>query len=114
MKYIVQGYLMVYGDARMRRYISWPLFVAGVLFLAAMIGGFFVVVPPLAKWIGDWGVPGFLSDIATFLLYATVWLVFSGAIFVTLVGSISAFLWDRLSLEIEEKVRGIAVRRDPS
>lgn len=105
---------MVYGDPKMRRYVSGPLLVAGLLFFAAMIGGYFVIVPPIAEWIRSWGVPGFVSDIGLFLLYATVWVVFSGAIFVTIVGSISAFLWDRLSLEVEERVRGVAVRKDPA
>jgi uncharacterized protein involved in cysteine biosynthesis len=114
MGYILRGYAMVYGDPRMRRYVAVPLLVAGALFLVAMIGGYLLIVPMLAGWIKSWGMPDLLGDIAGFLVYATVWVVFAGAIFVSLVGAISPFLWDRLSLEVEEKVNGVAVRRDPS
>ena len=91
-----------------------PIAIGGALFIVAMIGGYLFIVPRLATWIAGWGVPSFISGMASFLLFATIWLVFSGAVFTALVGSVSPFLWDRLSLRIEEKVLGIPPDHTPS
>jgi uncharacterized protein involved in cysteine biosynthesis len=113
MRSFLEAFRLIAGTPRLWRYIVQPLLVSALIFVAVVLLGYFLLVPPIASLIASWGVPLGASNFVGIVVYAIAWFFVAGIVFISLVTLTSSFLWDRLSLEVEEQVMGYAPNRTP-
>jgi len=83
---------------------------AGV-FLALLIGGYFLIVPIISALANRAGVGSYSGALGA-VLYILLWFFLAGVIFLGIASFLSSLLWDRLSIEIETLVSGSAARQE--
>ncbi|MGV3618961.1 MAG: EI24 domain-containing protein [Fimbriimonas sp.] len=113
MQYILEATRLIGKNPRLWRYILLPLFYSTLVFIAVVLAGYFVIVPPLTRLLTGWGLRGDASSLIGTVAYAGVWFFVAGIVFIAIASFLSSLLWDRLSVEIEELVTGTAVQRTP-
>lgn len=103
---------MFVRDKSLWRYSWRPLLLSAFVYLAIAILGFALFIPYVSGTIEAAAAQGegfarFVREAAGFLatiLYLIVLWVFSGMIYIMISSLFSAFLWDRLCAEVEEKL----------
>jgi uncharacterized protein involved in cysteine biosynthesis len=87
------------------------MLISSVLFVLIILGGWALLVPNLQAYATRFGVqPGVSGTVATVVYGATLWFL-AGMLFLTLATTASAFMWESLSYQVEEKVYGYAPRQ---
>lgn len=107
MKFVLRGAAMVWGDRSMWRYVIVPMLWSALLYVAIVVGGYFLVVPLFERWLTQLGA-GDYARAAGSAIYAVLWLFLSGVVFLSVAGMMSSLFWDGLSRRIEEKAFGSA------
>lgn len=106
MQFVLDGIRIVWGHKDLRGAIWKPLIVAAILFLAINIGGYYLAKPYLEYWVAQAAekLP-FLKDyISTtaFILYRVLWFFISLPIYLAIASFCSAWLWEKISIRVEE------------
>ncbi len=91
----------------MWRYIIVPMMWSAAIYFAILIGGYFLIVPPLQRWMSQSLNDTFAATIGN-TLYVVLWILLSGTIFLSIAGVMSSLFWDGLSKKVEQKVYGTA------
>lgn len=120
MRYVAAGIGMFIRDKSLWRYAWRPMLLSAFVYLAIAALGFAVFVPFVRGAIESAGAQGegwarFIRDTAGLvaaILYVIVLWVFSGMIYIMICSLFSAFMWDRLCEEVEEKL-GIFEKPQP-
>lgn len=111
MEYILKGTKMVFGDRRLRRYLTRPLLWTIFIYFAISFTASYLAAGPIAglldrlEFIPDTWTP-WIARIVFFI----GWSFIGGPIFFGLNGTLSSILWEELSLHAEEDVYGSAPR----
>lgn len=112
---ILRAFSLIIATPRLWRYIVQPLLVTSATFLAVLILGYLLFFEPLRRGmeglINNNGpiASGVVSSLA-FLFVGLIWLTIAGFAFIAVASILSAFLWERLSFEVEELVIGHALK----
>lgn len=107
MRFVLRGFHLVYRTPLFRSYVQRPLLYAvaafGIVFLAA-IG----LAVPIGRWLGStFGMDQLGPWLAPFLVIVAFMLV-AGPVFAGLFGAISALVFEKLTIEVEELEFGFA------
>jgi uncharacterized protein involved in cysteine biosynthesis len=113
MEHVLEALRLIGANRRLWRYITQPLLISALVFAGVVLGGYFLIVPPLTHLLTGWGLRPDASSIIGFIAYAGVWFFIAGIVFIAIASFLSSMLWDRLSVEVEEIVVGHAVQRTP-
>lgn len=113
MEHVLEALRLIRGNRKLWRYILQPLLVSAVVFVLVVLGGYFLIVPPLSHLLTGWGMQPNASSVIGFIAYAVVWFFVAGIVFIAIASFFSSILWDRLSVEVEELVTGHAVQQTP-
>lgn len=108
MEHIQYGLRVFREGSRLRRYVVKPLLLSAVLFVVVLVAIYFLVVPPIDRWIDTWNLPnwaGFISGPLFFILFV---IFGSSFLFLTIASTANSFLWEKLSYEVEKDLKGEA------
>jgi uncharacterized protein involved in cysteine biosynthesis len=108
MRYLVEGARLVFTDRTLWPYLWRPMLLGGAIYLVFLIAGF-LTVPKIADWVMDVfrvqdGTARQAGNLIAYLGYALLLWFISGAIFLTGSTLVSAFMWEKLSIEVEERL----------
>lgn len=108
-QHILQGARILASNRRLWQYIWVPLLVSAAVFIAIVVAGFFLVVPALAnageRWLRlDERAGGAMAAVG----YGLIWWFLAGPVFTAIAGVFSSFLWEKLSLRVEQQAYGTA------
>ncbi len=101
MGFALRGIVLVLADRRLWPYVWLPFVLAAALYLALLFGGYILFVPRLESLLSYIGIDSIAGFAMAAALYAVVWALLSGLIFLSLAGLLSSLLWDRLSTKVE-------------
>ncbi len=104
-QFIVQGLALVFGQQRFRPFIWRPMLISGVVFLAIVMIGYWLIVPMGDRFLVSRGLDSWIGGTLIRVGYAVIWWFLAGVVFASIAGLLSSFLWDNLSLEVERSVR---------
>lgn len=107
MDHAIRGIKLVYGNRRLRRFVWVPLGVAFVVYLSAVLFGFFIAVPFLAAWAATVGVNEVMGRIGGTVVWALLWWFVSGPVILAVATMVSAPGWEKLVGEVEGVVFGV-------
>lgn len=113
MEHVLEALRLIGRNRRLWRYITQPLLISAAVFVLVVLGGYFLIVPPLTGFLSNRGLDANASSVAGFLVYAIVWFFIAGIVFIAIASFLSSLLWDRLSTEVEELVTGTSVQQTP-
>jgi uncharacterized protein involved in cysteine biosynthesis len=113
MEHVLEALRLIGRNRQLWRYIIQPLLISAGVFVLVVLGGYFLIVPPLTGFLASRGLDANISSVAGFLVYAIVWFFIAGIVFIAIASFLSSLLWDRLSTEVEELVTGTSVQRTP-
>ncbi len=106
---------MVFLDRRYWRYVAIPWLWSGLIFLGIVVIGYFALVPWLSGavegWLGSGSRWSGLAQTLVSLAYIAIWFLMAGFVFLLITSMTSSFLWDDLSLRVEEQITGQQGRR---
>jgi uncharacterized protein involved in cysteine biosynthesis len=105
MNYLVEGARLVYRERELWTYVWRPLLLSSLIFIAIVALGLVYIVPQLAALGERFGLGDFAGT-AALVAYGIFWWFASGVVFVAISSLFSSFLWDRLSLRVEQIARG--------
>lgn len=78
-----------------------PLWVAGLAWLAVLVAGNLVLIPPLEQLFAERGIRPQFVGVAGRVAFTLLWAVVSGPVFYALATAASGFFWERLSRHAE-------------
>ncbi len=87
-----------------------PLSAACIAYVVVLVGGFWAVVPWMTDLGSQIGIPDPVGWLAGSSVYAVLWLLVSGPLFLVVFGVASIPAWDRLSHRTETIALGSAAR----
>jgi uncharacterized protein involved in cysteine biosynthesis len=99
--HLVRGIGYVFGDRRLRPYVWGPMLAAGAVYLLVTILAYFWLAPWAQDWIGRIPILGYVSGLLGVLAFLIFWWLVSSMLYLGIAGILSAFLWEKLSREIE-------------
>jgi uncharacterized protein involved in cysteine biosynthesis len=82
--------------------------ISALVFLAIVALGYVLLVPRIADLLEWMRVPGGVAGTLGVVIYGILWWFAAGVVFLGLAGFFSSLLWEKLSLEVERKVKGSA------
>ena len=104
------GLKLAFGHPRMRPYVWKPIAISVSIYLVLLFGGFLLIVPRMSAWAAAAGLPDWLGGGAGAALWGIAWWFLSGPIFLTVMATVSAWMWDPLSRRVEELTTGQPAR----
>ena len=108
MEFVFRGFKLLMGDRRLWPYVWKPMLISGAIFLGIVALGYVFLVPRIADVLEWMKVPESFARGAGIVIYAVLWWFAAGVVYLGLAGFFSSLLWEKLSLEVERKVRGFA------
>jgi CysZ protein len=100
MRYLGEALVLFRRHPRLWTYVAGPLVWTLGLFLAVLVIGYFIFVPPIAHLLTSLGLGDSASSLGT-VVYLIVWFFLSGIFYLAALSFLSSLLWDRLSEEVE-------------
>jgi uncharacterized protein involved in cysteine biosynthesis len=104
MRYVWDGVRLIAGKPALWPYVWKPMALGAAVFAAVLCLAWFLVAPFIQGLVAGWGAPGWLGGVLAAGVYLAALFFFGGTIYLGLCGLLSAFLWDKLSLEVEKLV----------
>jgi len=104
MQFIVQGIGLVFGNRKFWPYIWRPMMISAAVLLAIIALGYWLVVPAGDRFMTARGMDSWFTGGLLRLGYAVIWWFLAGVVFVSIGGLLSSFLWEELSLKVEQEV----------
>lgn len=103
MNYVLQGIARVASDRSLWPYVVKPIAYGVVAYLALLVLGIALVRPWVERWAALFADPMASGTVSVggWLLFALVWMILSGVIFMTLNGVFAGYVWDKLGERIE-------------
>lgn len=103
-EFILKGFSLVAQDQRLRKHIWTPALQSSALLFVLIIFSFFIL-QPIAGWLTGMAGLAWLAGTAAGLLTFVLWWVLLGPVFFTIAMFLSSMSWDKLSLEVERRIR---------
>ena len=85
-----------------------PLILASIAYLVTLFSGFWTVVPRMKEFAAQLGAPDALGWVTSTSLFALLWALVSGPLFLVAFCTVAVFAWDKLSKGVETAVNGTA------
>lgn len=111
MKYAIEGIKLVFKDRTLWPFVVKPLVFGAFVFALIVVLGFAIVIPSSSGLAAQWGASGesggWIRGLASgfgAILYAVVLWFVSGILFLAITSLCSAFMWERLSEEVERRL----------
>ncbi len=111
-KHLLAGMQLIRTQRQLWPFVWKPLLASIAAYFVILIGGWFLIVPKLSHWLEQW-ILGIVAQTIGNVLYALIWIFFSGPIFVGIMGAFSGFLWEKLAVEVEKIHLGEVRSSDP-
>lgn len=108
MQHILSGGRFLLQNRSLWGYVAKPFFYTGLVFVGVLIGSYFLFSPFIARLMQWVGLPPDQSTVLSALVFAVLFFLISGVLFVALAGMLSSLMWEKLSLEVEELAFGSA------
>lgn len=105
---------MILRNRQLWPYIVRPMLWTAGIFFALVIGGYFLIVPWLARVTENWGVGAVTGWLGGSALFVLALFFLGGIVFLAIAGILSSLLWDKLSIEVEELEFGQAASHKQS
>ncbi len=101
MEHILRGIGYVTTRRKLWPYVWGPMFVAALVFIGISILARWWLAPIFSDWIARTGLESLTSGILGQVAFTLLWWLIASMLYVGIAGVLSAFLWERLSREIE-------------
>jgi hypothetical protein len=101
MEHLLKGIGYVFTRRKLWPYVWGPMVVAAVVFIAISLLARMWLAPVFSDWIGRMGLEALYSGILGQIAFTLLWWLIASMLYVGIAGVLSAFLWERLSREIE-------------
>jgi uncharacterized protein involved in cysteine biosynthesis len=108
MQNILSGARLLLRNRSLWGYVARPIFYTALVFVGVLIGSYFLFSPFIARLMEWVGLPAGQSTVLSAIVFAVLFFLISGVLFVALAGMLSSLMWEKLSLEVEELAFGSA------
>lgn len=108
MQHILSGARLLLRNRSLWGYVAKPFLHTALVFVGVLIGSYFLFSPFIARLMEWFGLPPDQSTVLSAIVFAVLFFLISGVLFVALAGMLSSLMWEKLSFEVEELALGTA------
>lgn len=103
-----RGLFLLLARPRLWGYVWKPLGWAALAYFLILVLGQWLLLPRIAGWIPGSGWLDWTITVGAGIAVTAVWFFAANVLFLAIAALFSSFLWERLSLEVEQEIYGDA------
>jgi len=108
MRHVWNGLKLIFKSPALWPAAMAPMAVACLAYILILLLGFWALVPRMAEFATQFGLPEAIGWFTGSTLFAIVWIFISGPLFLVAFCTVSIFAWDKLSKAVELNINGTA------
>lgn len=108
MQHILSGARLLLRNRSLWPYVTKPFLYTLGAFAAVLVVSYFLFSSLISRLLQWMGLAPDQSTVLSAFVFAVVFFLVSGVLFVALAGAMSSLMWEKLSLEVEELAMGSA------